>query len=241
MSPCQYSHLLLDIGGVLISYNPGSNTILPSRTIKSVVDSPHWHQYERGKLSQKQCYDGVCGEFNLKPEEWVQSIEELKLTLTTNERFLTAIKHIKLQHPTLRIHALTNLSSPDYEILNPIIKEWDIFDSVITSAAIGARKPDLASYNLAQATVKAEARTTIFVDDLLENVITAQSLGLKSVHFNDPDRTAEQLNNLLGDPIDRAMEFLRNRSKNHVCETDKGVTIKDNFSQLLVLECVREP
>lgn len=241
MASRKYTHLLLDVGGVLLSYSSGSNTLLPPRTIKSVIDSPYWHDYERGKTSQKQCYDSVCREFNLETEIWEECMEQLKLTLTQNKEFVVAIKHIKMQYPNLSIHALTNMSAFDFELLGPIIKEWDIFDSIITSASLGVRKPELAAYTLALATIKAEAKATIFVDDLLENIITAQSLGLKGVYFGNTERAIQDLNNLLGDSIHRGLAFLRGRSKNIVCETDKGVSIKDNFSQLLVLECVREP
>ena len=236
----EYTHLLLDIGGVMISYSPKDAPILPTRTITSVLDSPSWHEFERGNLSQSQCYHAACEAFNLKVEVWEACMEQLKSTLTPNQEFIDAVKDIKEKNPNLQIHALSNISNPDFEYLGPIINSWGIFESIITSASLGVRKPDMGTYGLTLKAIKADARKTIFVDDQIENIVNARTQGFKAIHFNSISRVIEKLNNLLGDPIDRGLAFLSQMSKNIVCETNRDIPIKDNFSQLLVLQCIRD-
>ncbi|KAM4057171.1 HAD-like protein [Hirsutella rhossiliensis] len=70
--------------------------------------------------------------------------------------------------------------------------------------------------------------------------MTAQSLGFHGIHFDNTDDVVVKLRNLLADPVARGMDFLRQRSQQLFCETDQGVIIRDNFSQLLILEFTGE-
>ncbi|KAK5988311.1 Sesquiterpene cyclase astC [Cladobotryum mycophilum] len=234
----QYQHLILDIGGVLLSYSSGANTVLPPRTIKTILDSPYWADYERGKFSQQQCYETVCAEFGLELDVWQEAVEQLKSTLEPNLEFIAAVREIKTSYPNLCIHALSNLSAPDFEHLKPAVTQWGIFDSIITSSSIGQRKPDMAAYRLALEAIGAETQSVVFVDDMLENILMAHSLGIRAVHFKNTLKVIQQLHNLLGDPVSRGLDFLHQRAKNLVSDTSKGVAIKDNLTQLLVLQCI---
>ncbi|KND91979.1 hypothetical protein TOPH_03496 [Tolypocladium ophioglossoides CBS 100239] len=236
MASRRYTDLLLDIGGVLISYSTKNNTALPPRTIKTVLDSPHWHEYEKGKLSRQQCYDKVTAQFGLAPGTWAEAVKQLQSTLKPNQDFIAAIKDMKASYPRLRVHAFSNISAPDFDYLKPTIDKWGIFDNVVTSASIGCRKPDFGSYRQALDSAQISAHTSIFVDDRSENVITAHSLGIRGVLFENTVIVIAQLHNLLGDPVARGMAFLRRRAKALFCETDNGITIKENFSQLLILQ-----
>lgn len=238
MAPSKYTDLVLDLGGVLFSFAPTKEMSLSSRTIKHGFHSSYWHDYERGKISQEQCYDYITKEYDLAPGAWGETIDKLEATLKPIQGFLDAIKHIKTIFPHLRIHGFSNISGPDYEKLRPTVDGWAIFDSVTTSASLGHRKPDLDSYRKLQEITNIDAHTSIFVDDTPENVMNAQSLGFYGIRFQDADNVVIQLHNLLGDPVARGMEYLRQNSKDLFCESDSGVIVKDNLSQLLILQCI---
>jgi methionine salvage enolase-phosphatase E1 len=174
----------------------------------------------------------------MAPGVWAEAVGQLASTLTPNLEFINAVKTLKTVFPHLRVHAFSNISAPDFETIKEIVDSWDIFDSVTTSAAIGCRKPDLDSYRRMLASVDIEPRTSIFVDDLGDNVINAQSLGIRGVQFRDTKAVITQLHNLLGDPVTRGMNFLRQNAKNLFTETDTGTIVKDNFTQLLILFCI---
>lgn len=238
MAPSKYTDLVLDLGGVLFSFAPTKEMSLSPRTIKHGFHSSHWCDYERGKLSQDQCYDSITKEFALAPGAWREAIDQMEATVKPIQNFLDAIKHIKTIFPQLRIHAFSNVSAPDYEKLKPTVDNWAIFDSVTTSASLGHRKPDLDSYRKLQEVINIDAKTSIFVDDTPENVMNAQSMGFHAIRFQDADNVVIQLHNLLGDPVARGMYFLRQNSKNLFCESDSGVVVKDNLSQLFILQCI---
>lgn len=233
-----YINLVLDLGGVVISYSPKGNSVLPPRTIKRIFGSLHWHEYERGNLTQEECYALVAKEFDLEDGAWGEAMDQMESTLTSNLEFIDAIRDLKTTYPRLRVHAFSNVSEPDFKKLEPIVKEWGIFDSVTTSATVGSRKPDFDSYRRLLERLNMEASSSIFVDDLPENIVNAHSLGFHGVLFRETTAVVTQLHNLLGDPVARGMDFLRRHSKNLFCETDGGVIVKDNFCQLLILQCI---
>jgi epoxide hydrolase-like predicted phosphatase len=84
------------------------------------------------------------------------------------------------------------------------LREWmisqkyeDAFDSMTISAEVGVMKPDAGIYHqaLKQSGVKAEQ--AVFVDDFIENVEGARSVGMSAIHFRDPDSTLKELKSLL--------------------------------------------
>jgi FMN phosphatase YigB (HAD superfamily) len=68
---------------------------------------------------------------------------------------------------------------------------------------------------------------TVFVDDKLENVLTARSLGFHGVVFDDTDKVARLLRNLFGDPVQRAKSFLFNNKKRLISVASNNVVIRE--------------
>ncbi|KAM0323995.1 hypothetical protein ACHAPQ_008524 [Fusarium lateritium] len=83
---------------------------------------------------------------------------------------------------------------------------------------------------------KTPASSCIFVDDKIENIIMARTLGFKSIHFNGADDLVRVLHNLLGDPVVRAKTFLKDNAKNLFSTLSTGHIQPDNYSQLLILQ-----
>jgi putative hydrolase of the HAD superfamily len=63
-----------------------------------------------------------------------------------------------------------------------VFEKNDIF---VFSHRIKAAKPDLDFYRRALETIGAPAQQTIFIDDLLENVLAARALGMRAFQFSD--------------------------------------------------------
>lgn len=238
MASSRYTDLILDVGGVLISYSGEKNTALSSQAIKYILDSRQWHAYEWGKLSQQQCYDNVTTEFSLAPVIWKETVRQLESTLQPNRDFINAIMDIKAAFPSLRIHAFSNASAPEFETLRPMLDECAFFETVISSASSGWRKPVLDPYRNFFDIANVQAHSAIFVDDRSENVVTAQSLRIQGILFGKTINVVTRLHNLLGDFMVRGMGFWRRGSNKLWSETNDGTTVQDIYTQLLILECI---
>jgi putative hydrolase of the HAD superfamily len=67
----------------------------------------------------------------------------------------------------------------------------------VTSAEIGVMKPDPRIYQAMLEKLGVSPPETIFVDDFLENVEGARRLGMRSIHFLDPDQARAELHDWL--------------------------------------------
>ncbi|MFC4471982.1 HAD family hydrolase [Streptomyces xiangluensis] len=62
----------------------------------------------------------------------------------------------------------------------------DLADHVVSSARVGVAKPDRAIYEIAAERAGVAADRCLFVDDRLENVEAATTLGMTGVHYHEP-------------------------------------------------------
>jgi HAD superfamily hydrolase (TIGR01509 family) len=70
---------------------------------------------------------------------------------------------------------------PYLESLLHLLGLWPYFESVIISAQVGLSKPNPAIYELALRTLGIPADQAIFVDDIPQNVVAAERVGLKGL------------------------------------------------------------
>lgn len=236
MASRNYTSLVLDLGGVLASYYSPRSSGLSRRQIQNGLDSPWWHDYERGLISQNQCNEALTENLKLDRHMWTTALAKMMDTLQPNLVFIDAIRKLKKRHPSLRVHCLSNIPGPEFHHLRRTVDEWSIIDEFHPSSTTHLRKPDLAAYTSFLGAIDEQAENCIIVDDRLENVIAAQSLGFRSILFEDSNSVVTMLHNLIGDPVARGKAYLERHAKHHFCQTNTGRTQPDNYSQLLILQ-----
>ncbi|KAI0065887.1 HAD-like protein [Artomyces pyxidatus] len=231
------STLIFDIGDVLFSWCPVNTTSIAPRTVKSILRSPIWHEYECGRLSEDECYRLVAEAFSLETSEVHRAVADVRKSLAPDNAFLGFIQQLQAEAGgRLRIFAMSNISAPDYAFLRKLPVDWDIFQRVFTSAGAGMRKPNLIFYRHVLDEVKADPSSVVFVDDRLENVIAARSLGINGIVFNDPASVRQTLRCYVGNSMLRGRAYLTARAGRLESETTSGEEIEENLNQLLILE-----
>ncbi|KAF8210318.1 Haloacid dehalogenase-like hydrolase-domain-containing protein [Mycena galopus ATCC 62051] len=234
-----FDTIIFDIGDVLFSWSSQTKTSISSKTLRQILSSPTWFDYERGKLSEADCYAKVGSEFSIPPEEIRQAFIEARESLQSNDDLIALVRELKEQsNGTLRVFAMSNISLPDYEVLRTKKADWDIFDRIFTSGAAGERKPHLGFYKHVINETNTNPRRAIFVDDKLENVLSARSLGLHGIIFprGGSEKVKRALRNLIGDPVQRGRQYLQSNARHLESITDNGIILQENFAQLLILE-----
>ncbi|KAG2364404.1 HAD-like domain-containing protein [Suillus spraguei] len=232
-----YTTLIFDIGDVLFSWSPQTKTSISPNTLRKILSSPTWADYERGRISQVECYTRVGGEFSVDPTEISRAFQDARDSLQSNEELISVIRHLKARSDgMLHVFSMSNISAPDYEVLRTKPADWSLFDTIFTSAGVGERKPNLGFYKAVISSTGADPSRTIFVDDKMENVLSARSLGMCGIVFDDHSSVVRALYNLLGDPVERGRQYLTMNAKKLLSVTDSGIFIRENFAQLLILE-----
>ncbi len=97
--------------------------------------------------------------------------------------------------PTL---LLTNSVAGFFPVIEATIPVTDLFDHVLESWRIGARKPEARAYEIAVETLGVHPVDCVFADDQPVNVAAAEAMGMTGVHVTDPVDGARSLAAALG-------------------------------------------
>ncbi|MBN1179737.1 MAG: HAD family phosphatase [Anaerolineae bacterium] len=78
-----------------------------------------------------------------------------------------------------------------------------VVDLMVISAEEGVAKPDPLIYRRTLERLDVQPTEALFVDDRLENVAAARALGMRAVHFSDPETALAQVREILAEaPLD---------------------------------------
>ncbi|KAK8058191.1 Haloacid dehalogenase-like hydrolase-domain-containing protein [Apiospora phragmitis] len=233
--------IILDIGDVLCSWKPASALPIQPKLLKEFRTSPIWREYNRGLIGQDECYSRLAQHYSVPADDITAAFDLARASQGQNDDVVAFIRELRATHPNLRVYAMSNISRPDWEILQAKAFDWDIFDFVFTSSEAGMCKPELRFYRHVLSAAKIIASQAVFVDDKAENVLAAKSLGFRDgIVFDRAETVREKLLALLEDPVERGRQWLRAHARSLHSETSTGVVVPDNFGQLLVYELMED-
>ena len=192
---------LIDIGNVLLSFDFESalkrlvpeDAPDPMQRIESLLERKD--EYETGRIPEDEFIEwasgklGFTGSADTFRDIWRSIFEPIPVMWKTMER---------LKQQGLRLYLFSNINSihgPYVLESYPVVKH---FDGRVFSYEVGAIKPDPAIYNIALEQHGLDASTTLYIDDLPQNITTGRSLGLPSHQYDlhrheDLERWLEEL------------------------------------------------
>jgi len=181
---------IFDMGGVL-TYN---TDVFPNITDYLKITEEEFITYSGENL--RKLIDGKIGtdefwtKFSLK---YGKKVEEELFSKFFNPKINQETKNIieRLKDISRVVCGTNTLDSHYYYHLK--CGDYNIFDKVYASNKMGVSKPDpdFYWYILREEGVKPEY--TVFVDDIEENVLSAQKIGIKSILFTDADSLKQQI------------------------------------------------
>ena len=238
MAILRYTNLVLDLGGVLFNYTSSFSAPISPYDFKTMLESPTWFAYERGELTQQDCYASIAQNYGVSTADVAETVRLAASTLKLNEELVAFVKDLKeASGGMLRVFAMSNVSAPDEELLRKPLDGWEIFDEIYTSARSGARKPETAFFHFIIKGAGLNTDATIFVDDRRENAVIGQCMGFKVILFDETASVVRKLNNLCGDPVSRGQAWLKKHAQAMWCHDSDGTEMKDQYAQLLILHC----
>ena len=228
--------IIFDLGDVLFTWSPNTATTISAKTLREILSTSTWFEYECGHLGQNACYEQIAREFSIEASEIAQAFAQARESLRPDDRVVALLKDLK-KRTSISVFVMSNMSREDFAAVSPKM-DWSLFDRIYTSGAVGIRKPDSDFFCHVLKEIKLAPEQVIFVDDKSENVLAAELLGIRAMLFDNS--TIDTLQNLLDSPIARGCEYLYRNAKQFDSVTDNGIVVKDNFSQLLILEATRD-
>jgi putative hydrolase of the HAD superfamily len=156
-----------------------------------------WHRAERGELTVAEIqadlpeYAAAAG-IELSGDE----IEVLLVpAYSINEEVVARIHAVRTKG--IRTGLLTNTFA---EFRPTMERDLDLglFDAIVESFAVGARKPERRIYEAMAAALGVEHSEIVYLDDFPQNLRPAEELGWRTIHVTDVASALSELDRILG-------------------------------------------
>ena len=184
--------VIFDVGQVLVKFSP-KNLFLKILKNEEEVDyflknicTWEWHiqqdlVYDTSKVAEpmakkypeyKQAIDAFYGRF----------LEMIEGTYKENVNLA-----LQLKKQGYSIYLLSNFPGDQFEKYRLQNSYIDMFDDRIISGDVGLAKPDKKIYELAVQKFSLIPEESLFIDDKIENTTSAEKLGIKTIHLENPN------------------------------------------------------
>lgn len=190
----------------LIFDNNGVLTTTEGNGIKTLADlfeveeseflgawKKHALDVDDGSISSDQFLQNVIDHFDKK----VDFNDLKKIYFTFYERDDEMHEIVKKLGEKYQIALLSNFGDSYLEFDKKWKNNETFGENVFVSAYLGIKKPEKEIYLHALKNLDAKAEESIFVDDRLENIDAAKSLGMKGILFKNPEQFLEKLENMV--------------------------------------------
>jgi len=190
-----------DLGGVIVRTGDREpRTKLAERLgmtyeelAKAVFENESSLRASLGAISPAEHWAEVSQRLGLPPSEAAVARHEF---FAGDSLDLDLVNFIRSLRPKYRTGLLSNAWS-DMRAYLVSQKIEDAFDQLIISAEVGIMKPDARIFQLALEKLGVAPTEAVFVDDFAVNIEGARAVGMYAIQFTQPDRTLEELKQLL--------------------------------------------
>ena len=192
-------HVIFDLGGVLIDWDPRYlfKKVFDDESemnfFLSEVCSPAWNiQQDAGRSWQEairertELYPKFENEIRMYYERWT---EMLGGVIEGSLQILNELQRKK----GADIYALTNWSE---ETFGYAVERYDFlssFHGIVVSGIVKKIKPDPDIYFHLANTFNIDLKSSLFIDDNEQNILTAKKLGMHVIHFSTPEQLKQEL------------------------------------------------
>ena len=200
MSASQLRAVIFDIGRVLVKVDvpramaglSRGVSLSPQELWSAIEKDPRWSDWQEGRISPHDWHLHMTKRlgspltFTEFRDAWNRSLDPTPLQ--TNDLFAAIAKK----------HKLALLSNTDPIHVAHLESTFDFFQffpqsTRVYSCAVRASKPSPVIFQAALKAAKTPAAQSVFIDDILEFVQAARSLGLQAIHYQNPGQLRADL------------------------------------------------
>ena len=162
-----------------IVFGGGANGSAARASLGEITEEEHW-------LNVMKVLKQPAGEYErIRDEFFAGDVIDHEIL-----NFLRSIK------PKCKVGLISNAWSGLRQYI--VRKKFDdVFDCMVISAEVKAVKPSAEIYHIALEQVGVSPNEAVFVDDFLENIEACEKVGMKGIHFKDPESAMKQVKSLL--------------------------------------------
>lgn len=195
----QIKDIVFDLGGVLIDWDPRYLYKKIFDTGKEVEDflenvcTFHWNEQQDAGRTLQEATEWLV-EQHPAHEENIRAYydrweEMLGGVITGTEDILRGL-HRKNGHG---LFALTNWSAETFPRAQELYAFLELFQGIVVSGDEKLKKPDREIFDVLLERYGLNPETSVFIDDNINNIKTANEMGFNTVHFQGPEMLKEEL------------------------------------------------
>jgi len=192
---------IFDIGRVLVRLDlaraleglSNGTSLTPGELWSAIEKDPRWRDWQEGRISPRDWHLHLAKRLG-SPLKFAQFCEAWNRTLDPvplhpDDFFQALSKKLKLA-------LLSNTDPIHVAQLESTYSFFKFFPASarIYSCSVRASKPSPVIFQAALKALKTPAAQTVFIDDILEHVQAARSLGLRGIQYFDPVQLRADLN-----------------------------------------------
>jgi putative hydrolase of the HAD superfamily len=195
-------NVVFDAGGVLLRWDPPAviARLHPDPETQAMIrrqmfEHQDWLEFDRGTYSEEAAAEHFSRLSGLPAEETRtliratrEALEPIPGTMRLVEDLVSAGVHLYL---------LSNMPVSTFEYLRGRFPFFGHFKELVISGAILLVKPEPAIYKHLVEKTGIVPADSVFIDDLLKNVVAARECGLHAIQFEDPESCRAELRSYL--------------------------------------------
>ncbi len=190
-------NIIFDIGNVLLNFYPYE--YLKKKysdedalfLFSAIFDTDEWLDLDRGTITEEEALNKFI---ERNPEKEIilrEMMSKFYNIFTPIDSSIMILKYLRLQG-----YNLLFLSNIHIGIYGHIIEKYDFFKEFaggIISAKVKQLKPETDIFFSLIGKYNIKPVESIFIDDTVHNIQTANKLGFETIHLTDPDTLKDDL------------------------------------------------
>lgn len=189
--------IIFDLGGVCFSdgtkkfaSNISIQYNIPLCQISDLLNGKIGSLYRSGKISKEKFWTLFRESLNINDCELINFSEQWNRLYTPNHEMIDLLKILNKNHYDL--YYLSDNVEDRVIYLKQHYTFFDLFQGGIFSYEIGCRKPNIIMYKRIIDMINIKPQKCFYVDDKIEFLKPANSLGMNTIHFTDIEKLCEE-------------------------------------------------
>jgi len=193
------STIIFDLGGVVLNLDPKLTALEFSKL--SGIDIPKIYEifignewvgeFEKGKITPDEFRSAVREALGLKVDNNTIDLAWNAMLLELPEERLKLLANLRADFNTM---VLSNTNEIHVDSFSKTVANvtrgrsiHEFFNTVYYSNELGMRKPDREIFEFVLKSNNLQPDTTLFIDDMEQNITAAAQIGIKTVHLTNQE------------------------------------------------------
>lgn len=162
---------------------------------KYIVDNKLDLKLMTGRIAHKEFFRKLKKKFDLKIgyNDFIYFYSDIFWANSNMKRFLEKISRIK----KYKLFLLSNTDSPHITFIDNNFPFVKLLKKRVLSYKVKMAKPNKRIFKLTLEKFNLIPEETVLIDDMKDNVVSAQSLGIKTIHYNNHKKFTSEFSKLV--------------------------------------------